>query len=440
MANDVSEHHVHPAHHRLSTAFAALYPAEVAATLDNRPAEAVARFLAEQDAALAANLLMRLSPALAAECLTSMEAVTAAGVLTRLDPSVAAIQLGNLPETQRDALLTLVDEGLSREIRELMSYPADTAGHFMDRRVLAFKPQVTVEEVLNRLREFGRTRTQHIVVVDSEGRLAGLIPLAVLVLAEPGDVLASLIRAPAPRVHVLAPREEVVEMLTQTRVTTLPVVDLDDHLLGVIRHDALVQAVQEAAAANIQALVGVSKDERALSTPWTAVRKRLPWLNINLLTAFLAAAVVGIFEDTIARFTALAVLLPVVAGQSGNTGAQALAVTMRGLALREIRLRHWRQVVTKEVVAGLLNGIAIAIVTSAGVLAWSRSLGLTAVIFMAMIASMVIAGLSGAAIPLLLAAAKQDPAQSGSIILTTVTDVAGFFSFLGLATLFAALI
>jgi magnesium transporter len=171
-----------------------------------------------------------------------------------------------------------------------------------------------------------------------------------------------------------------------------------------------------------------------------AVKKRLPWLNINLLTAFLAAAVVGLFESTIAQFTALAVLLPVVAGQSGNTGAQALAVTMRGLALREVRVRHWLRVALKEAVAGALNGIAIALVTGLGVLVWSRSFGLTLVIFLAMILSMVIAGVAGAAIPMLLSALRQDPAQSGSIVLTTVTDVMGFFSFLGLATMMSGML
>ena len=238
----------------------------------------------------------------------------------------------------------------------------------------------------------------------------------------------------------MAPREEVVEMLTKTNTTLLPVLDLDGQLLGVIRQEALIQAVQEEATAGVQTMVGVSKDERALSSPLFAVRKRLPWLNINLLTAFLAAAVVGLFESTIAQFTALAVLLPVVAGQSGNTGAQALAVTMRGLALREIRLSNGRRVLLKEASVGALNGLAVAAVTALGVFVWSRSLGLTFVIGLAMVLSMVIAGIAGAAIPLVLSAVGQDPAQSGSIILTTVTDIAGFLSFLGLATVFSALL
>jgi magnesium transporter len=196
-------------------------------------------------------------------------------------------------------------------------------------------------------------------------------------------------------------------------------------------------AAQEEVSADIQTMVGASKEERALSKVSFAVRKRLPWLQINLLTAFLAASVVGIFEGTISRFTALAVLLPVVAGQSGNTGAQALAVTMRGLALREIRPRHWLRISFKEVNVALINGVAVALTTSLGVYAWSRSFGLALVIGVSMVISMAAAGLSGAVIPMVLIAFGQDPAQSSSIILTTVTDVVGFFSFLGIATLLA---
>ncbi|NKB81399.1 MAG: hypothetical protein GKS05_05830 [Nitrospirales bacterium] len=185
-------------------------------------------------------------------------------------------------------------------------------------------------------------------------------------------------------------------------------------------------------------MVGVSADERALSTPWFAVKKRLPWLQINLLTAFLAAFVVGLFESTIAQFTALAVLLPVVAGQSGNTGAQSLAVVMRGLALRDIRPSQWGTVSRKEVAVAFINGVAVAATTCLGVYLWSQSLGLTMIIGVSMILSMTIAGLSGAIIPIILRSLNQDPAQSSSIILTTVTDVFGFLSFLGLATLFSS--
>src|SRR5690606_15509266 len=226
-------------------------------------------------------------------------------------------------------------------------------------------------------------------------------------------------------------------LMEQHRLASLPVVGFDRRLLGIIRYDGLVRAAQQALTDDLQRMVGAGSEERALSSPWLTMKSRLPWLLINLVTAFAAASVVGVFDETIARFTALAVLLPVVAGQSGNTGAQALAVTSRGLALREIRTSHWLRVTTKEVGAAAVNGVAIAAVTSAGVWIWSHNLGLCAVISISMVISMVLAAISGAVIPIILAALGRDPATASSIILTTVTDIVGFFSFLGLATVLA---
>lgn len=424
----------------MAAAYIDLNPGEVAAALEPAPLDEIVDFLSRQAPPRAASVLDRLDEALAAECVLRMGDETLKGVLSEFDPAKAALLMSRLDEDERDARLAKLDTGLAGELSELMSYPEDSAGRLMETRLATFRPGLTVKETFERLRGAGERPRFSLPVVDEGRKLLGLLTLADIVVAEPDARLEQLIKDRPPAIHAMAPREEVVAALTQARLRILPVVDGQERLLGVIRHDALVKAVQEDAAGDLAALFGAGKEERALSSPLVAVKKRLPWLNINLLTAFLAASVVGIFENTIAQFTALAVLLPVVAGQSGNTGAQALAVTMRGLALREVRARHWLPVALKEAVAGALNGIAIAIVTGLGVLVWSKSFGLTLVIFLAMILSMVIAGVAGAAIPMVLSAMRQDPAQSGSIILTTITDVMGFFSFLGLATIFAALL
>ncbi|MCB1452781.1 MAG: magnesium transporter, partial [Rhizobiaceae bacterium] len=211
-------------------------------------------------------------------------------------------------------------------------------------------------------------------------------------------------------------------------------------LVGVVHPRTAVRVVEESASADIQTMVGVSPSERGLSPPLFAVRKRIGWLAINLVTAFMAAAVVGLFEGTISQYTALAVLLPVVAGQSGNAGAQALAVTMRALTLREIGVRMWLPAVRKETVVGLINGLGIAAICAAGVYLWSGSAGLCLIIALAMVLSMMIAGLAGAMVPMILVRFGIDPAASSSIVLTTITDVAGFFSFLGIASALATLI
>jgi magnesium transporter len=321
-----------------------------------------------------------------------------------------------------------------------MAYPPDSAGHVMDPRVTTFRGDATVRDVVRRLRTIRARRIQDVFLVDEDDHLTGSIAIQDVLLAPPDVRLDTLVQASPPSVEVFTPREGVLEALERTRARSLPVVDYDGRILGVLRQEEIIAAAEQAATADIVSMVGAGKDERALSPPMFAVRKRLPWLEINLLTAFLAAAVVGIFESTIARYTALAVLLPVVAGQSGNTGAQALAVTMRGLALREIRLRHWLKVAAKELSVGMLNGVAVAVTTAGAVFVWSRSEGLALVIGLSMVASMTAAGLAGAVIPMALTRLRQDPAQSSSIVLTTVTDVVGFLSFLGIATLLSAML
>ena len=261
-----------------------------------------------------------------------------------------------------------------------------------------------------------------------------------LALAEPMQLLSELSFPIRTVINPTDPQEEVVAKLEEFKLVNLPVVDLSGRLIGVVGYDALVKAAEEEASVDIQTMFGVSKDERALSKPGFSIRKRLPWLHINLVTAFLAAGVVGFFEGTIAKFTALAILLPVVAGQSGNAGAQALAVTMRGLALKEISIRQWAAVVLKEATVGFVNGVAVALTTSIGVYFWSHSLGLAFVIGISMVLSMVAAGIAGASVPIVLTRLGQDPATASSIILTTVTDIAGFLSFLGIATLLSSLL
>jgi magnesium transporter len=425
----------------LTDAFIDRYPQEATEVLEAAPAAEIVQLLQSQPPVKGAQILGRISTALATTVLQQLQPGLVRKVLGAMDPIRAALLLGSLDEQSREARLGDLDAGLARELRDLMSYPEGSAGRLMQPRAASIPARLSVKQVLNRLRRFPPHDTAILVVADDAGQLLGLVDLVDVVRADPGVRLETLLPAAPPvRANALTPREEIIDLFSRYRLRLLPVVDIENRLLGVIYQSTVIQAAQEEAATDMQAMVGASRDERALSPPLFAVRKRLPWLNINLLTAFLAAAVVGLFENTIAQFTALAVLLPVVAGQSGNAGAQALAVIMRGLALREIRVRQWQRVLLKELLAGTLNGIMIALVTGLGVFVWSHSAGLSLVIGAAMILSMALAGLSGAAIPLLLTRLGQDPAQSASIILTTVTDVVGFFSFLGLATLFSSLL
>ena len=417
------------------------FPQEATEVLESAPISEVVQLLQMQSPERGALILGRISTALATAALLQLKPDPVRKILGAMNPVQAALLLGSLDQDSREKQLNNLDAGLAKELNDLMSYPEGSAGRLMQPRAPSIPARLTVKQTLKRIRGFAPRDADVLVVTDDSGKLLGLVDLVDVTQADPGTFMRTLVQGTTPvRVNALTPREEIIDLFSRYRLRLIPVVDIEERLLGVIRQSTVIQAAQEVAATDMQAMVGVSRDERALSSPLVAMRKRLPWLNINLLTAFLAAAVVGLFENTIAQFTALAVLLPVVAGQSGNTGAQALAVIMRGLALREIQVRHWRRVLLKEVLAGALNGIAIAIVTGLGVLIWSKSIGLALVIGVAMIISMALAGLSGGAIPLVLTRLGQDPAQSASILLTTVTDVVGFFSFLGLATLFSSLL
>jgi magnesium transporter len=397
------------------------------------PVAEVVRFLAAEPVRHAVPIVERLAPHFAADVLAAMPSDGRRDLVAAMDPVVALAILGWMDESPRDDLLGLLDPDLARELRMMADYPAETAGRMMDPRADHFKPGTTVRDALTRLRA-RRKRVADVFVTDDDRRLTGIVPLYLLAVAPPDERIEALAQ-PAVSVQAIDPQEEVTELFNKGGVASLPVVDFEGRLLGVIRNDTLARTARENLATNMLAMVGASRQERALSPVGFAVRKRLPWLEINLVTAFLAASVVGIFEGTIARFTALAVLLPVVAGQAGNTGAQALAVTMRGLAMREIRVGQWPRVVGKEASVALLNGIAVSLTTAAGVFVWSRSPGLALVIGVSMIFSMVSAGIAGVLVPILLTKFGQDPAQSSSIILTTVTDIAGFASFLGIATM-----
>ncbi len=426
--------------HVLIQQFVERYPEEVARQLGDASIDEAVGVLQRVDDAVAANVLQRMELDHGARILVHLDDAYLGRLLTQLDPAITARLVAHLDESERARILALAGANRGREIQEILSYPPGTAGSLMDTQVSTFALDCTVATALERVRRLGNRRAMALVLRDENDHYAGMVRLPDVVAADPELSLGDLRDSAAVQVHPMTPREEVVELLNTYRLTSLPVVDFAGQVVGVIRHDGLVSAAQQDLASNVQEMVGVSAEERALSKPWVGIRSRLPWLHINLVTAFLAAAVVGLFENTIAKFTALAVLLPVVAGQSGNTGAQALAVTMRGLALREIRTSHAGRVLGKELAIGFCNGLAIAAVTAIGVFIWSQSLGLALVMLCAMLMSMILASIAGAAIPVVLVKLGHDPATAASIILTTATDIVGFLSFLGLATLLSSML
>ncbi len=386
-----------------------------------------------------AEVIGKLPPQLASLVLVSMDENNFLKLYRALDPIRSAHLLSLTNEDQIKAKSLMLTDYEKKDLEDLLKYPEDSAGALMDTSIRACNVNSSVKEVISSYKKM-HSNSRDIFVTDIEGRLVGYVPVHDLLSSESNQIIESIMHRAPPSVNALSPKAEVVETFENFKSTILPVTHIDGTLLGAIRYSSLVTEMQKQAISRMATLGGASVAEKVMSPPIISVGKRLPWLLINLLTAFIASAVVGVFEGTIAKVTALAVLLPVVAGQSGNTGAQAMAVTMRGLALREVRVRQWIKILFKELRVGFVNGIVIAIVTGASVYFWSKSMPLGLVMTAAMVFSMITASISGAAIPMILTAMGKDPAQSSSVILTTVTDVMGFLSFLGLATLFVKLL
>jgi len=421
--------------------------------IERDPATA-AHLLETLEEAEAETVLKAFPPALCASVFPHLQATHAARLLARVPPDlftsivrqlspeqVTAILI-TLDGVHRQAILAELTEDMRRQVQELLVYPENSAGRIMSTDVLAFHSDVRVRDAIQRIRTLaGRhAPATYAYVVDPQERLVGVLNMRDLLLATGDATLEAIMKTDVVAVDGFMDREEVAHLLSSHRYFAVPVVDRDRRLLGILRSDQLIEDVREEGVEDLLKMVGAGSDEETFSPVAFAMRKRLPWLGVNLCTAFLAASVVALFEDTIAKVTILAVFLPVVAGQGGNAGAQSLAIVFRGLVLREIRRDRAFRLIGKETLLGALNGAVIGLVTALIAWWWHHNPFLGLVIGLAMLVNLTAAGLAGAAIPLLLKACRLDPAQSSSILLTTVTDVVGFFAFLGFAVLFLPLL
>jgi len=409
------------------------YPYDAAHTLDRLPINTTQKYLAELPINSARRIFFQLNPDTITELTEKMDEGLFKELFVQVNTHLAARLLSRLSQKEIDQRLSLLPERVSREIASFLNYKPDTAGYLMETTVVTLFVDNVVDDVLRKIRKLRNRELAVIFVVDLDGKLLGKIPLQIIAISEPTKLLGDIMLF-APSIQASASQDEVLALIEKEKLQQIPVTDINQNLLGVIRNATLMSASMNEITEDLQAMFGAGREEQALSKVSLAVKNRLPWLQVNLATAFLASMVVGFFEDTIAQITILAIFLPVVAGQSGNTGSQALAVTMRGLALKEIRISQWFRVARKEIAVGFVNGIVVAITTGIIVYFWASSLGIAIVIGISMVLSMVIAGFAGAIIPMGLKAIGQDPATSSSIILTTVTDICGFLSFLGLAT------
>jgi magnesium transporter len=387
---------------------------------------------------LAVRIIKHLQISFAAELLKDAGDIFLGETLSLLDPHFAASILMHLPQDARERMTQHISGELKRQIREVLEYPEGSVGRIMTTDFLKFHKDVSVEEATEVIRLLAKKQfpQSYAYVVDGDNSLFGVLNMRDLLLASPDRSLESIARRDVFSLHCFIDKQEAAGELAKRKFFAAPVVDSENHILGIIKAERLIQGIQEDMTKDIQKIFGAGGDERVYSTISFSLKKRLPWLHVNLATAFLAAAVVALFEGIIAKLTVLAVFLPVVAGQGGNAGAQSLAVVMRGIVMREIPKDKILGLITKEVKLGAINGAIIGAVTALIAWMWYGNPYLGLVIGLGMLLNLVFAGLSGSSIPIVMKKIGLDPAQSSNIILTTVTDVMGFMAFLGFAVLF----
>ncbi len=422
-------------------ALTTLHPADQAdafADLTQDDQEDILPHLTAEDAA---DLLEELEDEEAAEAASYMSPELLADALDEMEPDDAADLLGDLsPERAADALAHMED---AADVIPLLAHADDTAGGLMTSDFYALRRRMTAQNAIDFLRGLQPDAEQpyYLYVVDRDDRLIGIVGLRDLLIARPEATIESFMKTDVISAPVATDQEEVARLMQHYDLLALPVVNAEGKLAGLIHYDDIVDVIEEEATEDIYRLANVADGDLQVWSPiQLSVRRRLPWLVLNLITAFLAAAVISVFESTIAQLALLAVFQSIVAGAGGNAGTQTLAIMVRGLALGEIQFRDISRALFREAGIGLVHGLVIGALVALGAWAWKGLPMLGVVIGLAMLGNMVAAGLAGTLVPLTLRALKLDPALASAVLVTMVTDVVGFGLFLGLATLFLPLL
>jgi magnesium transporter len=370
------------------------------------------------------------------EILSAIDDATVAAVCSSSAPDDAADLLDVLDDERRERVLELLGSTQGAQLESLLEGEEATAGSLMNTEFLALAEELSVAEAIEEIRRYPKKETFfYVYCVDGEGHLVGVLSLRTLILANPDAMLRDVMVQSVVRTQLDSAPEDVAQVVSKYDLMSVPVVDVQNRLVGVVTVDDVLDVIQEQAEEDLLHLAGVDASERVTTPALTSFRMRFPWLAVNLVTAFLASWVVSRFEGTIQRWSALAVFMPIVAGMGGNAGTQTLTVFVRGLALGEVDWRSGQHPVLKQMLVGFANGTAIGLLTVLIVGSWTGDWVLAVILFAAMVFNMVVAGVAGGLVPLVLEKFGYDPAIGSSIFVTTFTDVAGFFAFLGLATL-----
>ena len=415
-----------------------LHPADIARLLESIPPESRELIWPLIDNARRGETLIELSEGVREGLMANMDTPSLTAAVHSLDTDEIADLIPELPDEVIAEVLYIADREQRDQLNAVLSYAEDTAGGLMDIDAVAIRPRVTVAvtrrylRMLNELPEY----TDKLFVVDRNNKLIGVLLLSELVTAEDNQRIDEITKTGIRSFSVQQPQQEVAQAFARYNLLSAPVVDDQNHLFGRITIDDIVDVIQDEADRRVMAPAGLDEEEDIFAPVIRTSRSRAVWLGVNLITAFIAATVIGRFQETISGLVALAVLMPVVASMGGNAGIQSLTVVIRGLSNGTITEKNSRKVFIKELLVGSLNGIIWALVVTLVTLLWFKSLSLAIIIGVAMIITMASSALFGALLPSMLEGMGIDPTLAGGVALTTVADVVGFVSFLGLATVF----
>jgi len=417
-----------------------MHPSDIAAEIDNFEIDDIRTVLRSLSDDKVADVIPELPQELQTELMESMRISRVADIIPEMFSDDAADALSEVSPERLQTIMQELPEEEYDEITEILEYPEDSAGGIMQKEIIAVREDLTLGAAREAIRQDEDQEDDsaiYVYVVDKQGRLRGVLKLRDLLFRDLRLKVSDVMLTDVRSVSVRADQEEIANIFQKYNFIALPVVDDFGRLQGLVTSDDVMDVIQEEATEDMQRMVGLTGEE-SVTTPWTySAKKRLPWLYVNLGTAFLAAWVISFFESSISQYAFLAILFPIVAGQGGNAGSQTLTIVVRSLALGEIEGDEWRKVLVKEILIGICSGIAIGIVVGIASWLWQDSVVIGVVICVAMLLNMIAAALSGVLVPMGLRALKIDPALASSIMVTTVTDVVGIFVFLSLATMAA---
>ena len=416
----------------------ALRPTEVARLIEKSPPKERQVLWNLISSELEPEVLQHLSDDVQAEILSRMDTEEVLALTESLDSDDMVDILQQLPNRVMKETLRIMDKQNRSRVEQLLSYPEDTAGGLMNTDTTTIRPDITVEATLRYIRRHDEIpeMTDSLIVVSRKDLYIGLLPLTKLLVTDPSITIREVMNTDIEPIPASMPDDQVAALFEEHDLVSSPVVDDDGKLLGRITIDDVVDVIREDADHSLMSMAGLDEDEDTFAPVMKTTRRRAIWLGINLLTAFIASAVIGLFEATIEQVVALAVLMPIVASMGGIAGSQTLTLVIRGQALGHVERSNTGWLLNRELLSGLMNGTLWAIVIAVVSIIWFQDTNIGIVIALAIVINLVAGATAGTLLPIGLKAMGIDPALAGSVLLTTITDVVGFFSFLGLATIF----